>query len=125
MQFIDTHTHLYAEEFAEDIDTVISKAIENKVSHMILPDIDSMSRPAMLKLHERYPENCPLMIGLHPTSVKQDYKSELEKIDEIINDVNFIKVWVFFQQWQVLVFCEKMNFSIRELLLQTSHNRRG
>ena len=78
MQFIDTHTHLYADEFTADIEKVIGNAIENKVDRMILPDIDSSIRDAMLQLHEKYPENCPIMIGLHPTSVKADYKNELE-----------------------------------------------
>jgi TatD DNase family protein len=89
MQFIDTHTHLYADEFTADIEKVIGNAIENKVDRMILPDIDSTVREAMLQLHEKYPENCPIMIGLHPTSVKEDYKSELEKIDEMIDKHNF------------------------------------
>jgi TatD DNase family protein len=89
MQFIDTHTHLYAEEFTTDIDNVIGKAIESKVNRLLLPDIDSQTRNAMLQLHEKYPENCPVMIGLHPTSVKEDYKNELEKIDEIFTKYTF------------------------------------
>jgi TatD DNase family protein len=89
MQFIDTHTHLYADEFTADIESVISKAIESKVNLMLLPDIDSQTREAMLQLHKKYPENCPVMIGLHPTSVKEDYKTELEKIDEIISKYKF------------------------------------
>ncbi len=89
MQFIDTHAHLYADEFTTDIEYIVNKAIESKVNRMLLPDIDSHTRESMLKLHQKYPENCPVMIGLHPTSVKEDYKSELEKIDEIIDKYNF------------------------------------
>jgi TatD DNase family protein len=124
MQFIDTHTHLYAEEFAEDIATVISKAIENKVSRMLLPDIDSMSRPAMLKLHELYPENCPLMIGLHPTSVKQDYKSELEKIDEIINNHKFCGIGEtgIDLYWDKTFFTEQVDSFTYQIELSLKHN---
>jgi len=124
MQFIDTHTHLYAEEFAEDIATVISKAIEKKVSQMLLPDIDSMSRPAMLKLHERFPENCPLMIGLHPTSVKQDYKSELEKIDEIINNHDFCGIGEtgIDLYWDKTFFAEQVDSFTYQIELSLKHN---
>jgi TatD DNase family protein len=89
MQFIDTHAHLYSEEFTDDIDQVIKCSFENNVIWMILPDIDIANREAMLMLHKKYPENCPVMIGLHPTSVKEDYKCELEKIDEIISKYSF------------------------------------
>ena len=92
MQFIDSHAHLYADEFAADIDEVIRQALERDVTRMILPDIDSQSRKAMLLLHDKYPVNCPVMIGLHATSVKADYKIELEKIDEIINEHPFCAI---------------------------------
>ncbi len=85
MQFIDTHTHLYAEEFREDIDQVVAHALENKVIKLILPDIDNETRGAMIALHTRYPEQCPMMIGLHPTSVKANYREELEAIESIID----------------------------------------
>jgi TatD DNase family protein len=89
MQFIDTHAHLYADEFSKDIDGVIEHALDNKVMQMILPDIDSGSREAMLKLYEKYPGNCPVMIGLHPTSVKENYREELQKIDKLIDSYDF------------------------------------
>jgi TatD DNase family protein len=124
MQFIDTHTHLYAEEFAEDIAQVISKAIENRVSHMLLPDIDSLTRPAMLKLHERFPVNCPMMIGLHPTSVKQDYKNELEKIDEIIDKYDFCGIGEtgIDLYWDKTFFAEQVDSFTYQIELSLKHN---
>ncbi len=89
MQFIDTHTHLYAEEFREDIDLVVAHAKENKVVKLILPDIDSTTREAMIVLNTRYPEHCPMMIGLHPTSVKANYRSELEVMERMIDLYSF------------------------------------
>ncbi len=89
MKFIDTHTHLYAEEFTSDIDRVINHASELNVKKLLLPDIDSTTRLSMMDLHDRFPEQCPVMLGLHPTSVKENYKKELEEIDRIIDKNRF------------------------------------
>ncbi len=89
MFFVDTHTHLYAEEFSEDIDDVIRRAIEQGVTKLLLPDIDSSSRKSMMELHFRYPEVCLPMIGLHPTSVKEDYKYGLQEIETAITAGKF------------------------------------
>ncbi|HOV11514.1 MAG TPA: TatD family hydrolase [Bacteroidales bacterium] len=89
MFFVDTHTHLYAEEFSEDIDDVIRRAIEQGVTKLLLPDIDSSSRNSMMELHFRYPEVCLPMIGLHPTSVKEDFKSGLQEIETAITSGKF------------------------------------
>jgi TatD DNase family protein len=124
MQFIDTHTHLYAEEFTEDIDKVIGKAIENKVDRMLLPDIDSLTRPAMLQLHEKYPEICPVMIGLHPTSVKADYTSELEKIDEIIHQYPFCGIGEtgIDLYWDKTFFAEQIDSFTYQIELALKHD---
>ncbi len=89
MFFVDTHTHLYAEEFSEDIDEVIRKATQRGVTKLLLPDIDCSSRNSMMELHSRHPEVCLPMIGLHPTSVKEDYQSELQEIEKIITTQKF------------------------------------
>jgi TatD DNase family protein len=134
MQFIDTHTHLYADEFTADIESVISNAIESKVNLMLLPDIDSNTRDAMLLLHEKYPENCPVMVGLHPTSVKEDYKTELEKIDEIISKYKFCGIgetgidlyWdkTFFAE-QVDSFVYQVELSLKYDLPIVIHSRKS
>ncbi|HOY31927.1 MAG TPA: TatD family hydrolase [Bacteroidales bacterium] len=89
MYFTDTHTHLYAEEFSADIDTVIQRAIQNKVTKLFLPDIDTTVRNSMLELSRKYPDNCFPMIGLHPTSVKDNYKEELSEIEKNISAYKF------------------------------------
>ena len=78
--YVDTHAHLYLEQFSEDIDEVILRAQNIGVTHIMLPDIDSSTTQSLLDLSERYPELCYPMIGLHPCSVKQDYKAELDLI---------------------------------------------
>ncbi|HXD93233.1 MAG TPA: TatD family hydrolase [Bacteroidia bacterium] len=75
--FVDTHTHLYSEEFTAEIDVVLKKAIDAGVEKFFLPNIDSSSIDAMHALSEKYPQHCFPMMGLHPCSVKEDYKEEL------------------------------------------------
>ena len=81
MIFVDTHTHLYLDNFNEDRQQVVEKAIEQGVKYMLLPNIDSESFDDMESLHNLFPKNCLAMMGLHPTSVKENYETELEKVE--------------------------------------------
>ncbi len=78
---IDTHAHIYSEEFLEDIDEVITRAYDNDVRKIVLPNIDSSSVKKMLDLADQYPQICYPLMGLHPTSVGEDYEEELELIE--------------------------------------------
>jgi TatD DNase family protein len=80
MIFADTHTHLYAGDFDADRDAIVGKAIDAGVKYLFLPGIDIEYYDRMMELSSRFPGNCFPMIGLHPTSVKQDYKKELDFI---------------------------------------------
>ena len=75
--FIDTHTHLYSEEFKTDINKALKKAIDAGVDKFFLPNIDSSSVAGMHALCEKYPAHCFAMMGLHPCAVKENYKEEL------------------------------------------------
>jgi TatD DNase family protein len=77
MIFADTHTHLYAEEFDPDRDLVVNRAVDNGVKYLLLPNIDRKYFPRMMELCIRHPDHCFPMIGLHPTSVKQDWREEI------------------------------------------------
>jgi TatD DNase family protein len=93
MNFIDTHTHLFASEFNEDIDIVVQNAINNGVSKMLLPNIDSTTTNNMLQLCNKYPQNCFPMIGLHPCSVKKDnIEKEILHVEEMLTKNNFIAI---------------------------------
>ena len=92
MILTDTHTHLYAEQFDEDIDQVISNCIDKGISRLFLPNIDSSSINGMMRLSEQYPENCFPMMGLHPTSVKENYKEELALVEEWMNKQKFCAI---------------------------------
>jgi TatD DNase family protein len=74
---IDTHTHLYAEEFNPDRTSLIKKAINNGVERFYMPNIDSSSIEAMHKLEDEFPGNCFAMMGLHPCSVNGSVETEL------------------------------------------------
>jgi len=86
MILIDTHAHLYAEEFENDLEAVIQNAVSSGVKHILCPNIDSSYLKALDTLCERYPGYCHPMMGLHPTSVKENYKEELEIIRQRLFD---------------------------------------
>lgn len=92
MNFIDTHTHLYAKEFAEDIDAVINRAIQNNISDFCLPAIDSETTEAMHQLKLKYPQQMHLMAGLHPTSVNANYKTEIAHVKQQLEQNKHVAV---------------------------------
>jgi TatD DNase family protein len=77
MKLIDTHTHLYLSDFTADIDEVIKRAGNEGVENFYLPAIDSSETENLLALEKKYPDKCFAMMGLHPCSVKENYKEEL------------------------------------------------
>jgi len=92
MILTDTHTHLYSEKFDEDRETVINRALQENVSRFFIPAIDSSYTQSMYDLERDYPENIFLMMGLHPTSVKEDYEKELKKVEEEFQKRDFYAV---------------------------------
>jgi TatD DNase family protein len=80
MPIVDSHTHLYLEEFHSDIDSVMERAFQSGVQYFILPNIDRTSLHPMTELKKKYPLHCRLMFGLHPCSVKDNWKEELHDI---------------------------------------------
>lgn len=82
MQFIDTHTHLYLEDFDHDRQEMIKRAISRGIHRFLLPNIDQDSVKPLLQLCEDFPANCFPMIGLHPTSVKEDWQKQLSHFKE-------------------------------------------
>lgn len=74
---IDTHSHLFLEEFSDDLPQVMERARQVGVSHIFMPNIDSTTIEPMLSVCADYPDLCYPMIGLHPTSVNESYEQEL------------------------------------------------
>ncbi len=82
MKLIDTHTHLYSDAFAEDRNEMIERAIADGVDKFYIPAIDSQTTQAMYDLEQAFPDRMYLMMGLHPTSVKENYEEELSHVEE-------------------------------------------
>ena len=90
--FIDTHTHLYSEEFNTDRTDVILNAINLGVDKFFLPNVDSSSINGMLELEQQFPANCFPMMGLHPCSVKENYLEELAIVKSWLDKRRFIAI---------------------------------
>ena len=82
MIITDTHTHLYSEEFDQDRNEMMQRALDAGVSRFFIPAIDSSCTEAMYELEKNYPENVFLMMGLHPTYVKDNYLEELQHVEQ-------------------------------------------
>ncbi|MDD3038430.1 TatD family hydrolase [Bacteroides sp.] len=85
---IDTHSHLFLEEFSKDLPQVIERARQAGVSYIFMPNIDSTTIESMLAVCEDFPDFCFPMIGLHPTSVNEAYKEELAIVYEHLSAPN-------------------------------------
>ena len=92
MVLTDTHTHLYSEAFDEDREEMMQRAFGNNVQRMFVPAIDSSYTKSMLELENNYPDNVFLMMGLHPTHVKQNYQEELTHVKEMLASRKFIAI---------------------------------
>lgn len=85
---IDTHSHIYAEEFDEDRVEALQRAWDAGVEALLLPDIDSESRERMFDLAKAYPTKCFPMAGLHPTSVNDNprWQEELDMVEQLLRE---------------------------------------
>ncbi|MGM9776459.1 MAG: TatD family hydrolase [Candidatus Coprenecus sp.] len=93
MNIIDSHTHLFLEEFADDLPEVITRAKAAGVTHLFMPNIDSSTVGPLLQTCAGYPGYCFPMIGLHPTSVNETYQDELAKIFQALkSESDFVAV---------------------------------
>ncbi len=93
MKFIDTHSHLYSEQFDKDRSKVITEAIADGVETILLPNISSIYTKKMLALCSEFPDNCYPMMGLHPCDVtEKNYDIEIAHVEEELAKGNYIGV---------------------------------
>lgn len=121
LRIVDTHTHLYSEDFKNDGAALIKKAIDNGASTFYLPNIDQTSIEAMLQLESLYPQNCFPMMGLHPTSVNETVEAELKIVRDWLEKRPFLAVgeigldlfWdkTFFEE-QKMAFNKQLDWAI-------------
>jgi TatD DNase family protein len=132
MQLIDTHTHLYLPEFDADRDEVVNRATANGISKMLLPNIDIESVKQMLDLESRYPGICFPMMGLHPTSVKKDYLSQLDNLEKLIIENKIIAIGEIgidlywdktYLKEQIISFRRQIKFALKNKLPVVIHSR--
>lgn len=88
MKLVDSHSHLFLEEFAEDLPQVMERARNAGVTHVFMPNIDSTTIEPMLRVCRDYEGYCYPMIGLHPTSVNAGYEKELGVVAEALDAPN-------------------------------------
>lgn len=92
MQFINTHSHVYTEAFDLDRDEMISRAISKGITTILLPDIDSTERARLEEVTKKYPSICLPMLGVHPTSIKKNYKQELDVLENLLTTNKYIGI---------------------------------
>jgi TatD DNase family protein len=115
---IDTHAHIYTDAFADDREMVIQEAVSNGIGKIFMPNIDAESLPDVLRVAEQFPSICYPMNGLHPTSVDQDYKRQLDKLGEAYTRYPFIGVGeIGIDLYWDKTFLEQQKDAFREQLM--------
>jgi TatD DNase family protein len=92
VKLIDTHSHLFSSEFEHDRDLAVDRAKRAGVQAIILPNIDSSSIDAVIKTSQKYSDICYPCMGLHPTSVKDDFCNELMEVEKTFSQHSFVAV---------------------------------
>lgn len=128
----DTHAHIYAEEFDKDRRNVIFDAHKAGVKKILLPNIDSTTIDGMLEIVKKYPNNIFPMMGIHPTSVEDDFEAELEivadwltkekfyAIGEIGIDLHWDKTFI---EEQIIAFEKQIDLALKYDLPVVIHAR--
>ena len=132
MKIIDTHTHIYLEEFDADRTPVIQRAIESGIMAILLPNIDVSTVQPLFQLCDMFPEFTFPMMGLHPTSVDGSYASQLSRIERMLTcrtycGIGEIGIDLYWNQQyleaQKEVFEEQLRWSINMQLPVSIHTR--
>ena len=88
----ETHAHLYLEHYKDDRELMIQRAKDAGVSKFFIPAIDSEHTESMLQLEKDYPDDIFLMMGVHPCSIKENYKYELSHAKALIDNRRFYAI---------------------------------
>jgi len=92
MFLVDTHTHIYLPEFDADRDEAVDRSVRNGVVKLLMPNIDITSVTSMLAAENRFHGICLPMLGLHPTSVKEDYLLQLDILEKLFTENKFVAI---------------------------------
>lgn len=131
MQLIDTHAHIYLPEFDSDREELLKRAAEKGITHILMPAIDTATHQSMLAVAAQWPQ-CQAMMGVHPCSIKENYKDELNVVETYLQDQKFTAVgeigldfyWdVTFKQQQYEAFEMQIEWAIQYNLPIVIHSR--
>ncbi|MDX2443227.1 MAG: TatD family hydrolase [Bacteroidales bacterium] len=132
MKLIDTHAHLYLPEFDSDRTEIVNNALQSGIAKIFLPNIDSSTVKPMLTLTEEFPGIFFPLIGLHPTSVNENFQDELSKVREWLTKYRFWGIgevgidlyWdKTFRDQQMEAFREQVNIGLESELPVIIHSR--
>lgn len=90
--YVDTHAHIYSEDFAQDRPDMLARCREQRVNTILMPNVDHASIDGMLELESRTGGHCIAMMGLHPCSVKKDFERELYIVEDWLSKRRFAAV---------------------------------
>ena len=90
--FIDTHAHIYIDRFKDDLNEIINRSLEQNVTQILMPNIDVATIDDVIATGKAYPEVCKPMVGLHPCSVNDQWKEDLQKLRPFLDDKKIIAV---------------------------------
>ncbi|HXS37918.1 MAG TPA: TatD family hydrolase [Flavipsychrobacter sp.] len=130
--YIDSHTHLYDEQFTAEEDAMIYRAIDANVSKMYMPNCDSSTISDMLRIAQHWPEHCFPMMGLHPTYIKENYLDELKIVEQWLSQRKFYAVgeigldyyWdLTFKEQQIEAFKTQIDWALQYNLPIVIHSR--
>ena len=130
--YIDTHSHIYDEAFDADRELVFQRALDAGVEMVLLPNTDESTIKPMIDFYESHPDNCRMMMGLHPEGVKEDYKRHLSVIEKEIERQYWVGVGEIgldlywdktFEKQQVEVLREQLSWAKQLRLPVSLHTR--
>lgn len=131
---IDSHSHIYLEEFDADRSYVVARARQAGVRHLVLPNVDLDTVEPMMALHCAFPAYTSVAMGLHPTSVGENFRSDLAAVKAIFDRGGFVAVgevgidlyWdKTYRNEQIEVFDEQLRWAERTGLPVIIHCREG
>jgi TatD DNase family protein len=134
MILIDTHAHIYDEQFEQDRDTMLHQAEQEQISQIWMPNCARETIPGMMALADQYPERCLPMMGLHPAYVKETVDAELTAVEEQLNQHAFMAVgeigldfyWdMTFVDQQFAAFETQLRWAAEQKLPVSMHTRSG
>lgn len=136
MTIIDTHTHLYLDEFSPDNDAAVARAIDSGVEKLIFPNVDLSTIEPMKMLQSKFPQNVSMAMGLHPTEVNDSWQESLAKVKSELSSAPKMYVAVgeigidlywdkSFRNEQLEVFAEQVEWALELDLPIIIHCREG